>query len=47
VTEPVPVTYLSSEDLQVAGERLSGGKMPVRDWGLLGRATIDAAGKTG
>jgi death on curing protein len=35
VREPVPVTYLSTEDLIVAGERLFGGKMPVRDWGLL------------
>jgi death on curing protein len=35
VTEPVPVAYLSTEDLRVAGERLFGGKMPVRDWGLL------------
>lgn len=35
MTEPVPVAYLSTEDLRVAGERLFGGKMPVRDWGLL------------
>lgn len=35
MTEPVPVTYLSTEDLRLAGERLFGGKMPVRDWGLL------------
>ena len=33
--ESVPVTYLSTEDLRVAGERLFGGKMPVRDRGLL------------
>lgn len=35
MSEPAPVTYLSTEDLRVAGERLFGGKMPVRDWGLL------------
>lgn len=35
MTEPILVTYLSSEDLRVAGERLFGGKMTVRDWGLL------------
>jgi death-on-curing protein len=35
VAEPAPVTYLSSEDLRVVGERLFGGKMRVRDWGLI------------
>jgi hypothetical protein len=29
VSEPVPVTYLSTEDVVVAGERLFGGKMAV------------------